>query len=196
MKKIISLLLALTMLAAMAAGCAGNGNETTAGTAESKVEVPASALEILNNIWALYGENDKFPVIGGDFGNPVDGAPGNYSLEDAEAVSYSLEIPVDQVANIDQAASLIHAMMTNNFTCGVFHLKEGVDASAFAETMYKAVQGKQWMCGMAEKVIVAVIGGEYVLMAYGVNDAMGPFETNLSTAYPDADVKYSEAVTG
>lgn len=196
MKKLISLLLALTMLAAMAAGCAGNNDETTTGTTEAKVEVPASALEILENIWALYGDEEKFPVMGGDFTNPVDGAPGIYSLEDAEALSYSLEIPVDQVANIDQAASLVHGMMTNNFTCGVFHLKEGVDVYAFAETMYKAVQGKQWMCGMADKVIVAVIGGEYVLMAYGINDAIDPFQTKLTTAYADAEIKYAEAITG
>lgn len=196
MKKIISLLLVLMMLAAMAAGCAGNSDETTAGTTEGKIEVPASALEILQNVWALYGENDKFPVYGGDAANMVMDAPGSYSLTDVETLGVQLLVPADQVKNITEAASLFHSMMLNNFTCGVFRVAEGVDAAAFAETMHEAVKNARWMCGMPEKAVIAVIGGEYVLMAFGLNDTINRFETKLATAYPDAEVKYSEAITG
>ena len=195
MKKLISLVLVLVTVAAMAVGCTGKPTETT-GSTEPEVVVPASALEILTNVWALYGDDEKFFCMGGDMNNPVDNAPGNYSLEDAEMFSYQLYVPADQVANVDQAASLIHAMNTNTFTSGVFHMAEGVDANAFATAVRDNVQSAQWMCGFPEKLIVAVIGGEYVLMVFGLNDAVNPFETKLAAAYPDAVIAYNEAITG
>lgn len=193
MKKFVSLLLVLVMVAAMAVGCA---NEKPAETTEPAVAVPASALEILENIWALYGEDEKFFCMGGDFNNPVDNAPGNYSLEDVEMFSYQLYVPADQVANVESAASLIHGMNVNTFTCGVFHMAEGADANAFATAVRDNVQSAQWMCGFPEKLIVAVVGGEYVLMVFGLNDAVNPFETKLATAYPDAVISYNEAIAG
>jgi len=192
MKKIVSLLLVFVMVAAMAAGC---GEKKPAET-EPSVVVPASALEILENVWALYGDDEKFFAMGGDFSNPVDNAPGNYSLEDVEMFSYQLYVPAEQVANVDQAASLIHAMNTNTFTSGVFHMAQGADAKAFAAAVRDNVQNAQWMCGFPEKLIVAVIGGEYVLMVFGLNDAVNPFETKLGTAYPDAEILYNEAIAG
>ena len=195
MKKLISLVLVLVTVAAMAVGCTGKPAETT-GSTEPEVVVPASALEILENVWALYGDDEKFFCMGGDMNNPVDNAPGNYSLEDAEMFSYQLYVPADQVANVDQAASLIHGMNTNTFTSGVFHMAEGADANTFATAVRDNVQNAQWMCGFPEKLIVAVIGGEYVLMVFGLNDAVNPFETKLATAYPDAVIAYNEAITG
>ena len=194
MKKLISLLLVFAMMAAMAVGCAAKPAETTAPVPE--VIVPASALEILENIWALYGDDEKFFAMGGDFNNPVDNAPGNYSLEDVEMFSYQLYVPAEQVANVDQAASLIHAMNTNTFTSGVFHMVDGADVNAFATAVRENVQSAQWMCGFPEKLIIAVIGGEYVLMAFGINDAMNPFGEKLTAAYPDAVIAYSEAIAG
>lgn len=186
MKKWIAIVLSLVMVMAMFAGC--GKDETPA----AEVEVPGSALEILENVWALYGESDKFPVMGGDVNNIVDGAPGAYDLTDTEMLSYQLLVPADQAANVTEAASLIHAMMVNNFTCGVFRVSG--DSAAFAEAMYNAVKGNQWMCGFPDTVLVSIIGGEYVLMAFGINDAMTPFQAKLQEAYPEAQIVYSEAV--
>jgi len=190
MKKLISMLLVLVMVAAMATGCANAKPEQT-----DPVNVPASALEILENVWAQYAEEEKFFCIGGDFGSPVDNAPGNYNLAD-EGLSYQLYIPAEQVANVDQAASLIHGMNANTFTGAAFHAKSGTDVNALATAIRDNVQNAQWMCGFPEKLIVAVIGGEYVLMVFGLNDAINPFETKLGTAYPDANIVYNEAITG
>ena len=52
MKKIIAMLLAVMLIASLAA-CGGN-TATTPATTEAKVEVPASALEILEKVWADY----------------------------------------------------------------------------------------------------------------------------------------------
>lgn len=192
MKKIIAMLLALTCVMGLVA--CGEKAPTTE-TTEATVNVPASALEVLTNIWNGVPEDNRFFAMGGDMSNPVDNAPGNYSLED-EGLTSTLLIPAEQVANVTEAASLVHGMMLNNFTCGVFHMAEGADAAAFAQTMRDAIANNQWICGMPEKMIVAIIGGEYVLACFGINDAVNPFETSLGTAYADADVKFNESLAG
>ena len=188
MKKLMSLILVLTMLAAVAAGCARNSNEDTTGTA---ADVPASALEVLTTIWAKHGEDEKFPVYGGDAAHMVTDAPGNYSLQDTESLGVQLLVPADEVKNLTEAAALFHGMMSNNFSCGVFRVAQGVSASAFAQTMHDAVENAQWICGMPEKAVISVIGGEYVLMAFGLKDAIDPFQTRMTEAYPNAEIKYT-----
>ena len=191
MKKLIALCLALVMVLSMVA-CGNKNTETPTEPENAPVEVPASALEILENVWALYGDDEKFPVIGGDANNMVDGAPGAFDLSDAEMATYQLLVPAEELANIDEAASLFHGMMLNNFTCGVFHVTGS--AQDFAKAMVDAVKNNQWMCGMPETMQVSVIGGEYVLMAFGINDAMTPFTAKLAEAYPAAETIASEPV--
>lgn len=217
MKKLIALLLALTLAMGLVA-CGNNdtGNETTTAPAETTadttptgddavtpedgdIDIPLTpaasngASTVLTNIWNGVAEESKFFAMGGDFNNMVDGAPGVYSLED-EGLTSTLLIPAEQIANVDEAASLVHAMMLNNFTAGMFHVTG--DAAAFADAMHTAIANNPWICGMPEKMIVAVIDSEYVLACFGINDAVGPFETALSTVYPDAEIKYNEAIVG
>lgn len=190
MKKFVSVLLVAVMMLSMAA-CAGNSG---AGETEApQVEVPASALEILENIWAAFGEDEKFFVMGGDYNNPVDNAPGAVDVTATDYLSFTLLVPETEVAGVTEAASMMHGMMANNFTCGVFRV---ADAAAFAETMHTAIANNPWICGMPEKMTVAVIGGEYVLVAFGINDAMNPFDTHLAEVYADAQIVYSEAIAG
>lgn len=218
MKKLIALLLALTLVMGLVA-CGNNetGNETTTTPAdttpadtgdapvdpnEGDIDIPLTpdapaasngASTVLTNIWNGVAEESKFFAMGGDFNNMVDGAPGVYSLED-EGLTSTLLIPAEQIANVDEAASLVHAMMLNNFTAGMFHVTG--DTAAFADAMHTAIANNPWMCGMPEKMIIAVIDGEYVLACFGINDAVGPFETALGTAYPNAEIKYNEAIAG
>lgn len=191
MKKLFALLLAMAMVLSLAA-CASSTDKNDAN--KENVNVPASALEVLQNIWNDYSDDEKFAVIGGNMESPVDGAPGNYDMAYAENMTYNLLIPADQLKNITEAASMIHMMNANNFTAGVFHLAEGVSAADFAAAMQNAVQSNQWICGFPETLVIAAIGGEYVLVSFGVNDAMGPFQTHLSAAYPDAEILYNEAI--
>ena len=190
MKKLITVCLALVMVLSMVA--CGNKNTETPSEPADTVEVPGSALEILENVWTLYTDDEKFPVIGGDANNMVDGAPGAFSLEDDEMTTYQLLVPAEELGNIDEAASLFHGMMLNNFTCGVFHVTG--DAQTFADAMVESIQNNQWMCGMPETMNVSIIGGEYVLMAFGVGDAMNPFTAKLAEAYPDAVTVANESI--
>lgn len=189
MKKLIAMLLVLTMAMGLAA-CGTSGTED-----KGNVNVPASALEILEKTWGAVAEDSKFYVMGGDMNNMVENAPGTFDPKD-EGITGTLLVPAEQAANVDQAASLMHGMLANNFTCGVFHMAQGADAAAFAEAMHTAISTNPWMCGMPEKMLIAVVGGEYVLAAFGINDAMTPFETAFNAVYADADVKCSEAITG
>ena len=193
MKKIIALLLAVTAVLGLAACGNGGAQDTTpATTTEPAIQIE-SAVELINTVWNAVPEDNKFFAMGGDFNNIVDNAAGVYGLEDQEAITSALLIPADQLANVDEAASLMHAMLANNFTCGAFHVTG--DKAAFVEAMHTAVTGNQWICGMPEKLIIAEIG-EYVLVAFGINDAINPFETALGTAYPTANIKYNEAIAG
>lgn len=190
MKKFFAMMLALAMVLSLAA-CGGKTDEPANN---SPVEVPQSSLEILENVWNTYAEEDKFAIIGGNIENYVDGAPGEYNMEYAENMTYNLLIPADQIANVTDVASMIHAMNANNFTCGVFHLAAGVSEADFAAAMKDAVMNNQWMCGFPETLLIKGIAGEYVLVAFGVNDAMTPFEKNLSAAYPAAETLVNEAI--
>ena len=180
MKKLICAVLALTLVLGMTA-CGGKKQEAT----EPAVEAPASALEVLQTVWNLYGDEEKFAVIGGDMGHPVSDGPGSYDLAD-ENISYTLLIPGDQLKNVTEAASMIHMMNANTFTCGVFRLAEGVSAADFGKAMQEAVMGNQWMCGFPETLVIQNIADAYVLVAFGVNDAINPFMTYLTAAYPQS----------
>ena len=191
MKKFMSMVLAMVMVLSLVA-CGGK----TEPAKDDQQAVAGSALEILENVWNQYGEDEKFAVIGGNMESPVDGAPGNYDMTYAENLTYNLLVPADQLANIDEAATMIHAMNANTFTSGVVHLTEGTDAAAFAQIMRDAIQGNMWMCGFPETLTIAVVDGEYVLIAFGVNDAMNPFMTHFAEAYADAEVLFNEAIEG
>ena len=191
MKKILSLVLVLAL--AMSVAACGKKAETTETTGVPAQEMPASALEILETIWADYADDEKFAVIGGSMAAPVDGAPGSYDIAD-ENITYNLLIPAEQLANVTEAASMIHMMNANTFTCGVFKLADGVSAADFGAAMKEAVMGNQWMCGFPETLLIRNFGDVYVLVAFGVNDAMTPFEKHMSNVYPGFETITNEPI--
>ena len=188
MKKIVSVVLALTLVFAMTA-CGGNAAEETVPAQQA----PASALEVLETVWADYAEEEKFPVIGGSMAAPVDGAPGSYDLAD-ENITYSLLIPAEQLGNVTEAASMIHMMNANTFTGAVYKLADGVKAADFGAAMKDAIMNNQWMCGFPDKLLVSEFGDTYVLVAFGVNDAMGPFQQHFAAMYPGFATLTDEAI--
>ena len=190
MKKIISAILALTLVLGLTA-CGGNAAQETETVPAQ--QLPASALEILENVWADYSDDEKFPVMGGSMAAPVDGAPGNFDLAD-ENLPYLLLVPQDQMANITEASSVIHAMNTNTFTCAAFKLADGVTAADFGTAMKDAVLNNQWMCGFPDSLLIRAVGDQYVVVAFGVNDAMTPFETHMSAVYPGAETIVNEPI--
>ena len=196
MKSKISLLLVLVMAVTLFAGCKKNNeNNNNTGNTEPVGQIaPESALHILQNVWNAYGEDEKFAVIGGNLENPVDNAPGDFDMSYAENLTGNLVIPADQLAKVKSAALMMHMMNANTFTAGAVQLNDGNDVAAFAQTMQQALQNNQWICGTPEKLLIATFAGNYVLVAFGVEDAMGTFQSKLSETYPGINVAYAESI--
>lgn len=186
----MTFVLALAMVLTLFAGC---------GKAEKPAEtvpaepMPGSALEILETVWAQYGDDEKFSIVGGNIEANIMDAPGAVDMAYAGHLNYNLLVPENQNANITEAASMIHMMNANTFTCGVFKLT-GTTAADFGAAMHDAIQNNQWMCGFPDKMLITSFGDAYVLVAFGVNDAMTPFETHLQAAYPGFQTLYSETI--
>lgn len=169
--------------------------DAPADETEPEPETPAepieieSALALLESVWALYGEDEKFPAAGGDYNeeNMTDGAPGKVGLDDASSVEYLLTFPAAGVEMIDDAASLIHMMNTNTFTCGAYHLKNAGDMQTLAADVKDHVMNKHWMCGFPDKLVVISVG-EYLVEVFGLQEQVETFCANLAAAYPEATI--------
>ena len=96
----------------------------------------------------------------------VEGAPGNYML-DGDMLDYQLGYPASNLTSIDNAASLMFGMNQNTFTCGAYHLVDGVNVSELANTIEQNIQGRMWMCGFPEKVVIVEIPGNYLISIFG-----------------------------
>lgn len=181
MKKFIAMLLALTVVCSFAA----------CGNTEPEVKLPGSALEILETVWASYPEEEKFFCGGGGYENMTDGAPGALAATDTDALQYQLLVPEAEVAGVTEAASLMHAMNANTFTCGAFKVN---DAAAFATAMQPAVQGNMWMCGFPEQLVIFTFGNAYTVVVFGNGEIVANFQAKLVAAYPDAVVAVNEPI--
>lgn len=151
------------------------------------VEEAAGAVSVLQNVWGLYGDNDIFPVAGGDMENAVMDGPGIYSINDAEALDVALGFPQKFVGDIDDAASLMHMMNANTFTCGVFHVTDSTKLSDIAAAAKENLADRQWICGAPEKLVVASVD-DYVLVYYGESEIMQTFTAKLKEAYGNVTI--------
>lgn len=203
MKKILALVLALTMVAAMAACTPANNNDTTTeatgttteATTDNKPTVTfATALELLNAVWAQFPEEGKFPVMGGDEANANFEGPGKVELPGAEGNAlWSLNIPEDQLVNFTEAATMIHAMNTNTFACGAMKLADGADKTAVAAAVKDGILGTHWMCGFPERMVV-ISAGDYLVVAFGLEMNVTNLTTALTAVVADAQILHSEVI--
>ena len=128
-------------------GCGGKNEASNGdGSGESKY---AEAIEILDAVFGVYEEADKFAVYGGNQENPVMDAPGKFDITKTDELTYVLGLPEAMASNIDDAASMVHMMNGNVFTGAVYRLKDGVDMNDFAEEVRTNILATQWMCGYA-----------------------------------------------
>ena len=207
MKKMIALLLVLVMAVSMVA-CGENPdtNPSTQGTqgseptsqpteptsqpteptsqpTEPQIQLPASALEMLENIWNAWEFEYKDYFMGGGYTNMVSGVPGTVETTDTDALQYLFYIPEANLADVQSAASALHGMNANVFTSAVFQVS---DAAAFAATMQETLLNTQFVCGSPAHLLVYTLGNEYVLYAFGDTENLDSFRTAVTTAYADA----------
>lgn len=162
-----------------------NGSENT----EAK-----SCVEILAEVWNSYSEEDQFYIFGGDEEFGVERAPGKFGVEgNGQALDNRLCFPQDCESLIDDAASIIHMLNANTFTCGAFRLKNSDDANTVADKIKDNIESRHWMCGAPEEYYIASFDG-YIVAAFGHEELMNKFESYFIACYPDAAVVYEESL--
>lgn len=180
MKKIIAIVVALVVVLGVFAACGGE-------KAPEVTDVYTDATEVLTTIFAAYAEENKFPVAGGDEANMSFEGPAKYDYTLADELNTVAKLPAAQSANIEDAATGMHAMNTNSFTGAAYKLVAGADAAAFAEAFKAELDNAQWMCGFPEKFVV-IKTGNFIVTAYGVADIMDYFKTTAPSALEGAEV--------
>lgn len=178
------------------------GTSAEPPTETPKPETPAEdkpaaavddALTILNAIWNTYSDEEKFPAAGGDSEHAVDGAPGSFDVSNADNLSYLLTFPADDASLIDSAASLVHMMNLNTFTCGAFHVADANNVARLADDLRTTIQAKRWMCGFPDKLVIVTVG-QSVFSVYGNEELVNTFRDKLLASYPTAAAVYDEAI--
>lgn len=189
MRKKLVLITALVCVLAMGmAACKNTDDQGDAGKSTM------TAVEVLEKVWDTYSEDDKPIVVGGDAEHSVDGAPGAYAIEDTEGIESMFHITADAVAMTDEAASAVHAMNANTFTCSAFHLKDGSQNADFAASVKESVLGTHWMCGFPEKLVILSVEDEFVLSAFGNGDMIELFKTKVTDTYGDGAAVLAEEI--
>ena len=203
MKKILALILALTLVFALAACGEDKGSsspsdvnkdnasdkdnantDNTTPDTPSVSDVTDAPVDILKAAWGKVADDQKFPVGGGDAEHTDFEGPG--LVVDKAFMGSILLIPEAEQSKIDAAGSFMHMMNANNFTCGAYHLTSAADIEAFAQTMNDTIMNNQWMCGFPETLFIAKVGTSNVVVMFGLNDAVNPVKAGLSEAYGEA----------
>ncbi len=185
MKRIFAVLMAAMLMLSLVA-CGENG-----GT-ESTITSP---VEILNTVWATYAEEEKFPAAGGDMTeeNMNMEGPGVYGIEDTEGLDATLGFPAASVSKIDSAASLMHMMNANTFTCGAYHLVNADDKDAVVSELKDNIMNRQWMCGFPDKLVIVSVE-DYLVSYFGNGEIVDNFTAKLTTSYTQATVVCEESL--
>ncbi|MBQ8877721.1 MAG: bacteriocin transport accessory protein [Lachnospiraceae bacterium] len=193
MKKRIVLLICGMMILSLF-GCGKKEDVTETPAPEAATVDVADATELLTNVWGTYTEAELFPIGGGDYENVVMDTPGKYDVSKAEEMDSVLGLPQSSAAMIDDAASMMHMMNANTFTCGAYHLTDASKQQAFADALKENIMNRQWMCGFPDTLLIASVGDEYVVSAFGNAEIMETFKTKLTAQYEAAEVMYEESL--
>lgn len=185
MKKILALLLAAVMVLSLAA-CTDKGSEGGATSPSgAQTNQPKSALEILEKVWSKYSADEKFSATGGSEKHMKEDKPGKFDVSDAEALDFELGFPKANASEIDDAASLMHMLNQNNFSCGVYHVKDSGNVEALAGKIKENILARQWLCGFPEKLVILTIG-DYIVSVFGAGELTDTFVAKLSAEYSSA----------
>ena len=185
MKKILAFILAAVMVLSLAA-CADKGSEGGATSPSgAQKDQPKSALEILEKVWSKYSTDEKFPATGGSEKHMKEDKPSKFDVSDAEALDFELGFPKAQASEIDDAASLMHMLNQNNFSCGVYHVKDSGNAEALAGKIKENILARQWLCGFPEKLVILTVG-DYIVSVFGAGELTDTFVAKLSAEYSSA----------
>ena len=183
MKKLFAILLAFCLVA-----CSSKAPDTKPTNIQN-------SLDLLTNVWSQYKEEDKFSAMGGDTSEAhltMDG-PGTYDVSLVEELDAILGLPTDLASQIDDAASLIHMMNANTFTCGAFHVKDANALNDMTKTLKDHILERQWVCGFPDKLVIITVD-QYIVSFFGEASIVETFKTTLTATYSSASIAYEENI--
>lgn len=173
---------------------AASDTETDAEQQPEETIGVSDAEELLTKVWNAYDESELFPIGGGDYDHTVTDAPGKYDVTKTDDMDAVLGLPKASADMIDDAASIVHMMNANTFTAGAFHLTDAAKQQTLADALKDNIVGRQWVCGFPDTLIVASVGNEYIVSAFGNADNIEIFKTKLQEIYPTAKLLYEESL--
>ena len=194
-KKIILLMCTVLMMTLF--GC-GKSNETPTPDGDTTVSITVDAVDsadLLTKVWNTYDEADKFPIGGGDYENMVMDTVGAFDVTKTEDLDALLGMPAAGAAMIDNAASMMHMMNANTFTAGAYHLQDASLQQDLADLLKDNIMNRQWMCGFPDTLLIASVGDEYIVSAFGNAEIIETFKTKLQEQYEVTEVIYEESLT-
>lgn len=194
MKKIISAVLAAIFVLGFSA-CGAGGSENSGALSGAEQPAAESALELLETVWNSYADGEKFSAVGGDMSGETMtmDAPGKFDTADSAALDSTLGFPAGEADKIDDAASLMHMMNANTFTCGAFHVQDTAALDDVAAAVRENILNRQWLCGFPEKLVIVTVGG-YVVSFFGAGEIVDVFGEKLAAAYPAAETVCDEPI--
>ena len=176
-KRILCAVLAVVMVVALAACGTTSSNDDT-----NKVAIE-SPVALLDGVWSTFAEEEKFPVMGGDFEAAVNDAAGDFNIADVENATATLHITEDSLKLVDKVGTITHAMNANTFSAAAYHLADAANAEALVNSLKDSIKSTQWMCGFPDTLIIYTVAEEYVVAAFGNAEAIESFKTKLATVY-------------
>ena len=197
MKKILAMMMAVMMVVSMAACAKKTNDETTATpevTTEATTEAPElaykSAEELLVLLMDSYNatatDETKLYVCGGNINNfettNTEGPAKFVALEDAD-FDTNLGYPTADVAKQDDAASMFNMMNVNVFNSYAVHFTDSADVDTMAEAIKENILNRQWICGSPEKLVIAKMPGDYLVVVWGAVEFGGivdPFTASFA----------------
>lgn len=179
-KRILCAVLAVVMVVALAACGTTSSNDDT-----NKVAIE-SPVALLDGIWSTFAEEEKFPVMGGDFEAAVNDAAGDFNIADVENATATLHITEDSLKLVDKVGTITHAMNANTFSAAAYHLADKANAETLVNSLKDSIKSTQWMCGFPDTLIIYTVAEEYVVAAFGNAEAIESFKTKLATVYGES----------
>jgi hypothetical protein len=182
---------ALILTAAVVVSLVSCGNKGEGGTtATTKTDASASAVDktgddcaaLISRIWQAFPTDNKFPVVGGDEAHSNAEGPAEYSIADSEALDAVLGFPASYIDKIDGAASMMHAMNQNTFTCGAYRFKNSDDMEAGIAALKDNILSRRWMCGFPDSLLIMSLPDNYVIAIWGINAGTGIITNFKETA--------------
>ena len=212
--KTVRLLLVLSLILGLLAGCAknvpqeDNGNITgdqsssdtlipdmSGNTQEDLLDkTKTQSCQHLQDLWEAIPEEERFAAYGGTVESATDNAPGELDMQNTEELTTKYLLPAEHLENVSEAASLVHMMNSNIFTAVAVKLKQPESMTQLYEAWRNAIQNNRWICGQPDRLLMAKLDDNHLLMAFGSAEIMEKVSSLLKTAVTGAEILYHEAV--